>query len=147
MTMLLIIPILLAIWPSTHGLASDLFRPPRKHSPFRPRFNESDPEALEMLAERIEIIVTGQIIFSTLNLILYFYISFFYIRLYRENKSTFSLSLAGLSLVLLIYSIASNPWIMNYLWRNERAWLLAFNFIPDIFATAAALILIYLSRT
>jgi len=64
MTMLLIIPILLAIWPSTHGLASDLFRPPRKHSPFRPRFNESDPEALEMLAERIEIIVTGQIIFS-----------------------------------------------------------------------------------
>jgi hypothetical protein len=120
---------------------------PRRRWPIRPRFDEIDPETLERIADRIATMTRWKIALSSINLILYAYISIFYIGLYRENGSTFSLSLASLSLVLLVYSVSSNPLILWYLGRTDRAWLAAFDFIPDLFSTIAALILVSISRT
>jgi hypothetical protein len=50
-------------------------------------------------------------------------------------------------MVLLVYSLSSNPLIIHFLWRPGPVWLGVFNFIPDLFATIAAFILIYLSKT
>ncbi len=119
---------------------------PGRPGPWRPKFNETDPESLEKLAERIETVVKGKIVISSINIILYGYILFFYLSLYRQTNSNFSLSLIGLSFVLLVYSLTSNPFILMYLARVEYVWLQAFSFIPDIFSTVAACILIYLSR-
>lgn len=141
----LLLIVLAAVRPAVYGLP-DMNRVPR-HAPWRPRFNETDPETLERIAQRIETMIKGKIIISSINMILYTYIALFYVSLYRENKSTFSLSLTGLSVVLLVYSIASNPLILWYIGRVERVWLEAFNFIPDILSTLAASILIYLTRT
>jgi hypothetical protein len=114
---------------------------------FRPRFNETDPSTLRLFEQRIEMYVFARVIISSINILLYAYIAFFYISLYRENKSKFSLSLVGLTVVLLTYSLSSNPFIVQLLWRPDPIWLGVFNFIPDLFATVAAFILIFLSKT
>jgi hypothetical protein len=121
--------------------------PPHKPRPWRPRFNETDPATLEQIAQRIETMVKGKIVLSSINIILYTYITLFYYSLYRENKSSFSLSLVGLCIALLVYSISSNPLFYFYIGRTEFAWLSAFYFIPDLFSMVAASILLYLSRT
>ena len=142
MKLLLVLLVLTTAIPVTYGMPG-----PRRRWPIRPRFDEIDPETLERIADRIATMTRWKIGLSTVNLILYTYISIFYIGLYRENGSSFSLSLAGLSLVLLVYSISSNPLILWYLGRTDRAWLAAFDFIPDMFSTIAAVILISISRT
>ena len=120
---------------------------PRNPSDFKPRFNETDPDVLREFERRIEIFVTGRIIVSSINILLYGYLTYFYIRLYMENKSKFSLGLTALSIALLIYSIASNPYILRLTLRKDPLWMGVFNFIPDVFATVAAVIMVYLSKT
>lgn len=120
---------------------------PRFPPDFKPRFNETDPDVLREFERRIEMFVTGRIIVSSINILLYGYLTYFYIRLYMENKSKFSLGLTALSIALLIYSIASNPYILQLSWRRDPLWMGVFNFIPDVFATVAAVIMVYLSKT
>ena len=120
---------------------------PRDPSDFKPRFNETDPDVLREFERRIEMFVTGRIIISSINILLYGYLTYFYIRLYMDNESKFSLGLTALSLVLLIYSVSSNPYILQFSWRRDPIWMGVFNFIPDVFATIAALIMVYLSKT
>lgn len=122
---------------------------PRPGDPdgFRPRFNETDPDVLREFERRIEMFVTGRIIVSSINILLYGYLTYFYVRLYMDNESKFSLGLTALSIALLIYSIASNPYILQLSWRRDPLWMGAFNFIPDVFATVAAVIMVYLSKT
>jgi len=120
---------------------------PRFPPDFTPRFNETDPDVLREFERRIEMFVTGRIIVSSINILLYGYLTYFYIRLYMDNESKFSLGLTALSLVLLIYSVSSNPYILQFSWRRDPIWMGVFNFIPDVFATVAALIMVYLSKT
>jgi len=121
-----------------------LQRPP----PWRPRFNETTQERLRELEIRIETYVIGKILISSLNFLLYGYITFFDVALYRENKSKFSLGLASLSVALLVYSAASNPLILLLLRGSDPLWMLnVFNFIPELVATVVAFIMIYLSKT
>ena len=116
-------------------------------SPWRPRFNETTQEKLHEFGRRIENYVTGKIIISSLNFLLYGYITFFYVVLYRENRSKFSLALVGLSAVLLVYSISCNPLILLVFRGPDPIWMNVFNFIPDLLATVVAFILVYLSKT
>ncbi len=143
--LLIVIIVLLTSIPLIYGMPWG--GPHPKPRPWRPRFNETDPATLERIAQRIETMVKGKIVLSSINIILYTYITLFYVSLYRENKSSFSLSLVGLSVVLLVYSISSNPLLYLYIGRIEPIWLSAFDFIPDLFSTVAAIILLYLSRT
>ena len=120
---------------------------PDQRLPWRPRFNESDPETLERLERQIENYITFRIVLSGLNTVLYGYILFLYTQLYRETSSKFSLALMALSAVLLVYAISSNPLILQFMRGPEPVWFSVFNVIPDIFASIAAAIMIYLTRT
>jgi hypothetical protein len=128
-------------------------QPKRRYSDLRPRFNETELEILKQWENYIALQVRGRIIVSSLNIILYGYLTFFYLSLYRDNKSKFSLGLVSLSIVLLIYSLAANPFILRSFWssglpsRQNPIWISVFTFIPDLFASFAAAIMIYLSRT
>ena len=142
----LILLVLLAA-VATQLVATQAQPRPRDPSDFKPRFNETDPDVLREFERRIEMFVTGRIIVSSINVLLYGYLTYFYIRLYMDNESKFSLGLTALSLVLLIYSVSSNPYILQFSWRRDPIWMGVFNFIPDVFATVAALIMVYLSKT
>jgi hypothetical protein len=115
--------------------------------PFRPRFNETSPERIREFERIIETYIVGRIVVSSLNILLYGYITYFYIRLYRETESKFSLALTGLSVVLLVYALSSNPLLLHVIRGPDPLWTGVFNFIPDMLATVVAFILIYLSRT
>ena len=120
---------------------------PDQRYPWRPRLNPDDPEALEKLEQQIESYITFRIVLSTLNMIMYGYILYLYTQLYNETYSKFSLGLMALSGVLLIYSITSNPLLFGVLRGSEPIWFNVFNSIPDVFASIAAIIMIYLTRT
>ena len=114
---------------------------------FKPRFNETDPRIMEKFEDAIEFFITGRIIVSSLNSILYGYLTYFYVMLYRGNKSKFTLGLSALSIVLFIYAISSNPVVLQFFRVSTPIWFSVFNIVPDVFATIAALIMIYLSKT
>jgi hypothetical protein len=120
---------------------------PDHRFPWRPRFNESDPETLKRFEKHIENYITFRIVLSSINMVLYGYILYLYTQLYRETSSKFSLGLILLSGALLIYSFTSNPMILQLFRGSEPIWFGVFNFIPDIFASLAAFIMIYLTRT
>ena len=89
----------------------------------------------------------GKTVISVINTVMMGYIMWFYYVMYMENSSKFSLGLIALSAALLVYSIASNPWILFMFARNGKDFMGLFNFIPDLFTTVAAAIMIYLTRT
>ena len=122
-------------------------QPGERPFPWRPRFNETTPDKLREFERRIETYVIGKIVISSLNFLLYGYITYFYLKLYRENESKFSLALAGLSVVLLVYSVSSNPLILLVFRGSDPLWMNVFNFIPDMLATVVAFIMIYISKT
>ena len=115
--------------------------------PWKPRFNASDPETLAEFERQIENYITFRIILSNLNMVFYGYLLFMYVQLYNETHSKFSMGLVALSSTLLIYSLLSNPLILGFFRGSEHIWFSVFNSLPDIFASVAAVIMIYLSRT
>ena len=124
-----------------------VFAQPKQRFPWRPRFNESDPDTLKRFEKHIENYFMFRIILSSLNMILYGYILYLYTLLYRETSSKFSFGLIMLSGALLVYSLTSNPMVLQLFRGSEPIWFGIFNFIPDIFASLAAFIMIYLTRT
>lgn len=121
--------------------------PPPDDNPWRPRFNESSPEFIDKFERQIESYVKFRIVLSSINLVLYGYLLFLYATLFNETRSKFSLGLMSLSGVLLIYSLVSNPLIYVLLRGTQPVWHIVFNNVPDVFATVAAVIMIYLTRT
>ena len=120
---------------------------PDQQYPWKPRFNASDPETLAEFERQIESYITFRIILSSLNMVFYGYLLFMYIQLYNETQSKFSMGLVALSSTLLIYSLLSNPLILGLFRGTEHIWFSVFNSLPDVFASIAAVIMIYLSRT
>jgi len=120
---------------------------PEPKSPWRPRFNESTPQDIQDFERQIENYVKFRVVLSSVNMILYGYILYMYAVLYNETKSKFSLGLMALSGVLLIYSMTSNPLFYSLLRGSQPVWYNVFNSVPDIFASIAAAIMIYLTRT
>ena len=112
-----------------------------------PRVRDLSPEELEELENRIQTYMMGKTVVSVINALLMTYILWFYYVMYRENRSKFSLGLIALSTALMVYSIASNPWLLYTFSQKGYRYAGVFNFIPDLFTTAAAVIMIYLTRT
>ena len=109
----------------------------------RPPF-DVDPEDLPRIRRLLEGYFIGRSIISVINSILLLYLLLVYYGIYRETGSSFSIGLMVTAITLLIYTITSNPllhWAFGY-----RTLFGVFNFIPNIFTTIAAVVLIYLSR-
>jgi hypothetical protein len=117
-------------------------QPKGQYSP-RPPF-DVDPDDLPRIRRLLEGYFIGRSVISVINSILLLYLLLVYYGIYRETGSSFSLGLVVTAITLLTYTLTSNPlihWAFGY-----RALFGVFNFIPDIFTTIAAVVLIYLSR-
>jgi uncharacterized membrane protein len=92
----------------------------------------------------IELFYTIKSVISTVNISLTLILLFIYVDIYRKTKSQFTIGLIIFSLILLFYTISSNPFI-QLLFSFRAFGLGPFAMLPDIFTFAALLILLYLS--
>ncbi len=84
------------------------------------------------------------IILSTLSIILLVYLLFSYIKIYLSAPTNFTLGLLLLIATLLAHAITSSPLFYSTLGFGPMNG--PFSFIPLIFTTLSAAILIYLTR-
>jgi len=115
---------------------------PRK--PFqRPPF-DVDPEDIPKIRKLLATYFMGKTITSIVNSVLLLYLLLVYYGIYSNTKSQFSLGLMVMSVALITFTVSSSP-LFHWMF-NRRLLFGVFNFIPDMFTTVAAVVLIYLSR-
>lgn len=115
---------------------------PRRPFP-RPPF-DIDPEDIPKIQRLLATYFIGKTVTSLVNSVLLLYLLLVYFGIYRSTKSQFSLGLMVMSVALITFTVSSSPLIH---WAfNRRILFGVFNFIPDLFTTVAAVVLIYLSR-
>lgn len=68
-----------------------------------------------------------------------------YATVYRDMPNRFTLSLLLFTVALLLYAVSSNPLLPLLLGFSHGATLGPFVFLPDIFASVAAIVLLYQS--
>jgi len=112
-----------------------------------PMFSDLDEAEIREIEAKIHSFMFVKTVVSVVNTVLMSYLLWFYYSMYREKGSTFLIGLIALSFAMLLYSLSSNPWLLYNLSRKSFRLLGVFTSIPDLFATIAALILIYLART
>jgi len=92
----------------------------------------------------IELFYTIKTVVSTVNIMLATFLLVTHIQIYYKTKSEFTVRLIIFSLLLLLYTLTSNPviyWIFGF-----RAFGLGpFAMLPDLFTCIALSILLYLS--
>lgn len=82
--------------------------------------------------------------FSTLNIVLIGALLWNYLKIYQDIPNQFTLSLAIFSVALLLYALSSSP-LMHLALGFRGSGLGPFAFIPDLFATAAVMVLLHQS--
>lgn len=92
----------------------------------------------------LDLFYTAKTIISFVNIALSIALLVIYISIYREIKSNFTASLIVVMLVFLLYAITSNP-LIHGAFRYHASGLGLFAMLPDLFATIALIILLYLS--
>ncbi|MEM2321106.1 MAG: hypothetical protein QXS79_04405 [Candidatus Bathyarchaeia archaeon] len=92
----------------------------------------------------LEIFYTVRSVISTVNIVLVLFLLLIYLDIYRKTGAQFTLGLIIFSLVLLLYTLSSNPFI--HMFFGFRAFGLGpFAILPDTFALVALIVLLYLS--
>jgi len=135
----LILAIILFNLSNVTAVSAQLPRKPFQRPPF-----DVDPEDLPKIRTLLATYFIGKTITSIVNSVLLLYLLLVYYGIYRNTKSSFSLGLMVMSVALMTFTISSSP---LFHWALSRRLLFGvFNFIPDLFTTVAAVILIYLSR-
>ena len=92
----------------------------------------------------IELFYTMKTVVSTVNVTLVIILLITYIDIYQRIKSTFTVGLIIFSLILLLYTLTSNP-IMQWFFGFSAFGLGPFAMLPDLCACVALSILLYLS--
>ena len=92
----------------------------------------------------LDLFYTAKTVISIVNIVLLVSLMVIYSNLYRKVKSKFTLGLVMVMLVLLLYAMTSNP-LLHTLFGFQAVGLGPFAMLPDIFATAALVVLLYLS--
>jgi len=92
----------------------------------------------------IELFYTIKTVVSTVNVALVIILLLTYIDVYRKTKSDFTVGLIIFSIVLLLYTLASNP-IMPLAFGFRAFGLGPFAMLPDLFTFIALSVLLYLS--
>lgn len=92
----------------------------------------------------IEVFYTAKSVISTVNVALVLVLLLIYVDVYRKTKAQFSVGLIIFSLVLLFYTLSSNPF-MHMLFGFRAFGLGPFAMLPDALTFAALIILLYLS--
>jgi hypothetical protein len=92
----------------------------------------------------IELFYTIHTVISTVNVALVMILLLTYVGIYQRTKSNFTVGLIIFSLILLFYTLSSNP-ITQWLFGFSAFGLGPFAMLPDLFACVALSILLYLS--
>ncbi|MBS7641054.1 MAG: hypothetical protein QXJ19_05395 [Candidatus Bathyarchaeia archaeon] len=92
----------------------------------------------------LEIFYTVKSVISTVNIVIVAFLLLIYLDIYRKTNAQFALGLIIFSLILLFYTISSNPFI-QILFGFRAIGLGPFAMLPDAFALIALVILLYLS--
>ena len=91
-----------------------------------------------------ELFYKGRSILSTINATLLVLLLATYIDMYKKVHSEFTLGLIGFSLILLLYALSSNP-LLQWLFGYRAYGLGPFAMLPDLFATLALALMLYLT--
>ncbi len=81
--------------------------------------------------------------FTMINMTLSAFLIFLYVKVYRDTKSEFTMGLIIVMLALFIYALMANP-LIPILFGYRIIGLGMFSVLPDIFATIALSVLLYL---
>ena len=92
----------------------------------------------------IELFYTGKTVVSTVNVALVIILLLTYVEIYWKTRSEFTVGLIIFSIILLFYTVTSNP-IMQWVFGFRAFGLGPFAMLPDLFACIALSILLYLS--
>lgn len=93
----------------------------------------------------IETAVGIKLFVSTFNVVVLFALLWNYVVIYRDMPNPFTLSLTVFCVALLLYAVSANPLVPLLLGFQHGATLGPFTFLPDVFASVAAVILLYQS--
>jgi len=92
----------------------------------------------------IEFFYTAKTVVSTVNVALVTILFLTYIEIYQKTKSEFTVRLMIFSMILLFYTLASNP-VVQWAFGFRAFGLGPFAMLPDLFTCIALSILLYLS--
>jgi hypothetical protein len=92
----------------------------------------------------IELFYTAKAVISTVNMTLVTILMLIYIAIYRKTKSEFTVGLIIFSMILLLYTLTSNP-MMHWTFGFRAFGLGPFAMLPDLFTCVALAVLLYLT--
>ena len=101
-------------------------------------------EEIERAEENFEIYVSMKTAVTLINTVIALILIGMYVNIYRKVKSDFTIGLIVVMFALLLYAITSNPFI-HTLFSYRGFGMGPFIMLPDIFATIALSVLLYLS--
>lgn len=93
----------------------------------------------------METVLRVKLFVTTLTGIVLLALLWNYASVYRDMPNRFTLSLLLFTVALLLYAVSSNPLLPLLLGFSHGATLGPFVFLPDIFASVAAIVLLYQS--
>lgn len=128
------VALLAALWAITVETSTSLLEP----RPF------SFPPNNFSFRGDLEVFYIAKTVISSVNLTLVIILLGTYVSLYRKTKSEFVVGLIVFALVLLFYTLVSNP-IVVYLAGFRAFGLGPFVMLPDLFASLALGVLLYLT--
>jgi small-conductance mechanosensitive channel len=112
---------------------------PLPKPPYQPPGSQQQPSPSD-----IEAFYIAKTVISIVNTALIIALLYIYAKIYRNIESRFTAGLILTMFVLLLYAISSNP-LLQVLVGFRAFGMGPFAMIPDMFATAALVILLYLS--
>jgi hypothetical protein len=92
----------------------------------------------------ISLFYLAKTIVSFVNITLLVALLFIYANVYSKVRSRFTIGLVMITIALLLYALTSNP-LLQILFGFRAEGLGPFALIPDLFATVASVVLLYLS--
>jgi len=92
----------------------------------------------------IEFYYVAQAVVSSVNIVILIFLLSMYTDLYTKTRSEFTIGLMVFSVIFLLYAFASNPFVIQFFGFQEFG-LGPFALLPDLFTSAALLVLLYLS--
>ena len=98
-----------------------------------------------MMGPEAAVYVQIRLFVSTFNVLVILALTASYLRLYRDLPTRFTGSLLLFSVALLLYALAASPAVQLLFGFRAGTGLGPFTFLPDLFASVAAVVLLYQS--
>lgn len=95
---------------------------------------------------QLAFLLSAKLFVSTFNVVVLVALVATYVSIYRDIPNQFTLSLLLFCLALLLYALTSNPLLHVFFGFRGGVQLGLFTFLPDLFAAAAVVALLYQSH-